>query len=205
MKSGSKQVGRNSLDARIRQVLESRLEHKRVTAVGAASDLAAAGVVNTITMAVAQGDDISGRTGDVIKVGKLRIQYTFINNSNTLGNQYTGRIIIFSDSMCVGATPAVTDVLAVADPQSGYNVTSKQANRFKVYHDAVIPIVSTTVNARFHRTIMIPVNKMVHFLGATAVAGSQGRNSLFALFIADAASAGVYRYSWSYDLEYTDA
>lgn len=193
-----------SLKLMVRNMMESRLEHKRTTAVGVYADLATAGVVNTISMAVAQGDDIGNRAGDLIRPRNLRIRAEF-RNSQGVFSSFTARVIIFQDTMCNGSTPAVTDLLSTASPLSGWNPTTKQASRFKVLYDRVVTPVAQTDKELVYVTADITMGGVIHYLGGTAAAGSQGRGSLFALFIADTALANTYQFAWSYDFVYTDA
>lgn len=194
-----------TLDRRVRQILDSRLEHKRSTSVGAFADLSTSGVVNPITSALAQGDDITGRTGDLIRMGKLKLRLELQSNSGTVGLAYAVRFIVFQDTLCNGAVPAVTDLLDSANVLSGYNVVNRQSGRFKVLHDSMLTSVSGTPSARVCREIDIRMKGVQHYIGSAGAAASLGRNSPFVLIVSDAASAGVYRYSWSYDYDFTDA
>ncbi len=193
-----------TLDTRVRQILDSRLEHKRVTALGSAADLATAGVINSISSNLAQGDDINGRTGDVVRVHKLRVKYTFIN-SDSLASFYTGRIIIFQDTLANGALANVTDVLDSANPMSGYKPVYAQSRRFKILLDRTVNVIGATNRSRVTETVDLRVPGTIHYIGSAAANASLGKNTLNALFISDLASAGKFQYVWSYDYDFTDA
>ena len=188
----------------IKSILDSRVEHKRISATGALSDLASAGIVNAISVAVAQGDDISNRSGDIIRPVKLVVRIQFTTGNATATQQYLGRYIVFQDRFANGATPAVTDILTTAVPLSGYNVVNRQAKRFKILADSDVAMVGSTNMANKFIELNFPMKGSIHYLTTTGTA-SQGSNSLFVLFITNNVSAGVFQYAWSYDFEYTDA
>lgn len=204
MRGASVQNGRGSVVKVVRSVLDSRIEHKRITAVGALADLATAGVVNTISMAVTQGDGIGNRSGNVIRPVSLKIR---VQMGQLAGNydSFVARFIIFQDTMCNGSTPAVTDLLSSADPLSGYEPETRQARRFKVLHDRTLTLTGQTKNNRRYLSVDLPMKGAIHYLASTGAATDQGKNSIFALFITSAAAAGGNRYGWSYDFEFTDA
>lgn len=204
VKHSRRPIDGGSIRKVVRSIVESRLEHKRITSAGALADVSASGVVNTISMNVAQGDDINSRSGDIIRPRNLRVKVEFVNSSSSYGS-FLGRVIVFQDKLCAGSTPAVTDVLDTANPLSGWNLVNKQANRFKILLDRSSTVVGQTNKALVVYSVDIPLKGSIHYLGTTAASTSQGRNNIFALFISSGASVGAWRYAWSYDLTYTDA
>jgi hypothetical protein len=208
VKNVNKRLGNSvatpAVRAAVRQMIESRLEHKRINAIGALADLPTAGVINTISMNVAQGDDIFNRAGDVIMPKEVRIRGHLRQAAASFG-LLCARIIVFQDTLCNAATPTVLDVLATAHPLAAYSAVSKQTQRFRILHDQTHGLVGQTSSAETCFNFPLKLRGKIHFLGPTGVAGNQGRNSLFVLFISDVASAGNFQFAWSYDFEFTDA
>lgn len=189
----------------VQSVLDSRIEHKRITAVGVPANLATAGVVNTISMGIAQGDDIGNRAGDLIRPKKLKIRADFSANGAAAGLAFVGRIIVFQDLLCNGAVPAVTDILNSASHMSGWNPVTRQERRFKVLYDRDVTPSSQSAKQIVYLSVDLDMKGTIHYITNGSNAAAMGKNHIFALFISSAASAGNIVYEWSYDFEYTDA
>jgi hypothetical protein len=191
------------LSKAVKDVLASRVEHKRVIGTAAYADLSTSGTIGAITQAIAQGDDLNARSGDTILLEKGVFRFVFKNEQGSLSNNVV-RVIIFSDSMCNGTNPSVTDVLASASPISGLTTTTHQANRFKIYYDKMVCCYSGTQSGLQSHVVSLNFNRRVHYLGSSGSSAS-GRNSMFVLFITDIAVTSTIAYKWSYDLQYTDS
>ena len=189
----------------VKQMLESRLERKVIASTTSAIDWLTAGVVSLVSTDVAQGDDIGNRAGDIIRPKKLVFRLATACNLPIAGSMLN-RVIIFQDTMANGSTPAVTDVLNSASNMSPYKPVTLQEHRFKILKDFVVSSVNATDTEKLEFIWNIPMRGSIHYVGATAVAASAGKNSLYALFISDTqGTAGQKTYVWSYQLEYTDA
>lgn len=200
-------VRNNKLISRaVKDVLNSRVEHKRATTVVAAANWATAGAVIAVSQFIVQGDDIANRSGDTIYLEnvKVRINSVYTDSGTGFALNAVVRVILFSDNMDTGTVPAVTDVLQSASQLSGFNQVSKQAGRFKIYFDESWVHNADTWVAKKCFERMVKVNRKVHFTAASG-ASSNGRNSVYALFISDSANAGFLQYTWSYDMQYTDS
>lgn len=187
----------------VRDVLSSRVEHKRITATNAYADFATAGAVASPLQAIGQGDDINGRSGDTILVEQMMIRAVFKNNPGSYAGVVV-RFMVVSDTLNQGTAPAVTDILASADVNSGYNQTARQQNRFKILHDFRTSLVGQTNTQVVTHDRFLSLNRKV-FYSAASGASSHGRNAIFVLFISDSASANVVQYKWSHDTQYTDS
>lgn len=192
-----------SVSRRVVQVLNSRIEHKRAVSTTGVIDWTAGGTVSLISTDIAQGDNIGNRSGDVIRPLKFTFRISsFIN----VAGQILGRVILLQDSMCNGSTPAVLDILNTASVMSPLNPVTRQARRFKILADFMLTNVLTAETQVVEVTRAITMKGSIHYVSTAAAAASAGRNSLYALFIADAAGAANQKtYIWSYDLEYVDA
>ena len=199
-------VTKPNIHRAVKEALSARVEHKRLTNVGAYSNLATAGVVNSITQAIAQGDDIGNRSGDAILLESIRLRVVFadLDPVSSSPSRYVGRVILFSDTQAINTAPAVTDVLASADVLSGIQVAFRQQHRFKVYLDELVGV--NNISSRMYQIIdrTFKINKKVFYTAASG-SSSNGRNSFYALFITDTAVATVHQYKWSYELQYTDS
>lgn len=199
----SRHLALPGLSKAVKDVLNSRVEHKRAIGTSTYTDFSSSGTVVAITQAIGQGDDINARSGDTINLEKGVFRFVVKNDQGSLFN-YVGRIIIFSDSMCNGALPSVTDVLASAVPHSGFATTTRQAGRFKIYYDKMVCCYSGTQSGLQAHVASLNINKRVHYLGSSG-SSSNGKGSFFALFISDVAVTMTSVYKWSYDLQYTDS
>lgn len=89
------------------------------------------GVIGDNFVAIAQGDGISGRTGNSILVRSVAVNLTFTYNSTTPG---LIRYMIFIDNQQISDTlPVVTDVLETASPTSYLN--KNNVGRFSILYD----------------------------------------------------------------------
>ncbi len=204
VKSGKKLVrGSTSSPANLRAFMRSyemsTREVKKYTAYNSGGT-ASTGAVIPITVNIPQGDNISQRTGDQIRV--VRFDLAEQVNLNALSTVERVRIVWFIDHYNLGSTPAVTDVLDIANTISSYNYFNDQNNRFKILRDHVHTLcangkagVSTNITFKFTK------RKLVNFLGTT---GAQGQGHFYVLIISDIGSNnGTYTVRWN--LRFQDA
>jgi len=174
-------------------------ENKRYTAVNTGTTSASGALVG-ITVNIAQGDNISNRNGDQIRVDG--VTYRFGCTLNASATVERVRFIFFTDHYNLGSTPAVTDVLNTADVFSGFNPINMQAKRFKILHDQTLTLC-TSGNAGRTATcdLSFKKSKVVQFTGTT---GAQGAGHFYFIVLSDiGATNGGYEVSW--DLVYQDA
>nr|WRQ64689.1 structural protein [Riboviria sp.] len=187
----------------VKSMLSARVEHKRAVALGAAVDLPTAGVIHLVS-AIAQGDDIGNRSGDMIRPVRLKIRVQFAQLAANF-NSFSGRVIIFQDMTQGGAVATVGSVLDSASPLSAFTSVWRAENRFKILYDREESLVGQTPRALVNFHVSLPMKGVIRYIGTSAAIGSCGRGNIFALFITNAAAAGANQYAWSYELEYTDA
>jgi hypothetical protein len=188
----------------VKDIVNSKIEHKQATVATASADLATAGVVNAITQQITQGSDINNRDGDMILAEDLRLRVTL----RQLGANYVSnsvRLIVFADNLNTGSLPTVAEVLNSANYLSGYYPPNKQKNRFKVYVDTIVDTIGQTNQCCITKDYPIKINRKVFYSASGATSADNGKGALFFLVLAKAASANVYTYEWSWELKYSDA
>lgn len=190
----------------VKDIVESRIEHKVGAVTQAAAAVTAAGIVDVITQSIGQGSDINNRDGDMIIIDTLNLVYTVKNNLTATTNDVPQfvRMILFADNLNVGATPTVTEVLNSASVYSGYNTVNRQKNRFKIYNDEIFNIVGITAAACQHREKLFKINRKCFYSGASG-ASTNGKGALFLLTIVDTIASGNTQYAFGWELVYSDA
>ncbi len=189
----------------VRDIIESRLEHKIATVAQAFGVVATAGTVDSFTQSITQGSDINNRDGDMIIMRELDLVLSVQSTGTAVVAPAQVRFILFSDNLNVGSVPAVTDVLNTASVFSGYNAVNRQKGRFKVYLDTVIDLVGGTAKASTSLVKKFKLDRKCYYTLGTGVAGANGRGALFLLQIATNTGATAYQYSWAWELVYSDA
>lgn len=202
-KSGKKRGNSVVTRAELRSVLKSHdaatRESKKYTAINSGAT-ASAGTVVPITVNIPQGDNISNRSGDQIRVTKFSTS-TVVALSNAATSERV-RFVWFVDHTNLGSTPAVTDVLDTASVVSFLNYLNDQSHRFKIIDDHMFTLNTSGGNSvSYRRTFKFSKAKVVNFLGTTGV---QGVGHFYVLIISDiGVNNGAYSTSW--DLRYQDA
>lgn len=100
-------------------------------AVGSA--ISSTGVI-TLLNSIPQGNDEGQRDGNSIKLNKIVVRADVARNSSATSTATFIRYMIVCDTDGQGSTPAVTDILASADPASLLNILT-YPGRFKVLMD----------------------------------------------------------------------
>lgn len=179
----------------VRNIIIGNAELKRFVSISSGNSNSTAGVVNNLTNAIVQGDDLNMRTGDQLKVQKHTLH---VKTSAITVNQ-SFRFILFKDNTNRGSTPTVTEVLNTANYLSQYSPVTKQQHRFTILHDFMLncnvageSIKSRVVTSKGHR---------VNYNGSTAVAASNGPGAIFVLCIGDSLTG---QFDFSYECVYLD-
>lgn len=153
------------------------------------------GTVVNLTNGIVQGDDVSQRSGDKIKLVTNKFHF----RSTALLTSQSFRVIIFRDNMNRGTTPAVTEVLNSANFMVMYNPVTMLQGRFKIVKDVTL---DCNVNGEAIKHFYLTWKGAPCFYnGATAGAASNGPGALFFLMIGEAGS-GLFDYS--YEAQYLD-
>lgn len=196
-------VGKTVTMSQLKNVLRqhdlSSREIKKYTANNGGTT-SSSGVVVPVTVNIAQGDNISDRAGDEIRM--VRCDFHFEANMNFSAGAERIRFVCFIDKRNLGSTPAVTDVLNTASTIAFINTINDQSHRFTILCDKKMTLTigggygqSMSHVQRFVRP------KLVSFLGTTGV---QGNGHVYVLIISDlGALNGAYNVSWN--VRYTDA
>lgn len=148
--------------------------------------LAQAGTI-TYLSTIAEGDNNEHRTGAKITPDELSIRIIL----NTGATTQTCRYIVFQDTQCYGAAPAVGDVLHGAVVNSQYNVPNMISKRFRILYDKIFTGVNTDGSSL--RAIVIKKRKMnaIQFTGTGLTAASAGRGALFLLRLTNVAAGNA--------------
>lgn len=153
---------------------------------------------------VSQGTDYTNRIGRKIILKSLLFRLTVVPNNSSAGLAVgdIARMVILYDCQTNAATPAVTDVLNLADFNEPMNLNNR--DRFKVLSDKFITIGAATYTAGA-LTAGSPVPKQIkiykkmnmeQIFGATGnTVGSIQTGAIWVLFISQGASASTYLYN----------
>lgn len=157
----------------------------------------AAGGFQFISQGIIQGDAVNQRNGSQINLESLRVKI----NTFAVTNTGLTRYVIFQDTQMNGVAPAVTDILDSASSVAVYNqLTVATQKRYHIIADIThkVPIAGEAVKIydKTHKNLL----KKVTYLGNTSATASNGRNSIFMLFIGTATNI----YDYSFHIKYTD-
>lgn len=196
-------VAREALS--IAKKLRREAEVKRVQQITTQTNYLAGAV--TLISGIAQGDGVSGRTGDTVRLKHVDLR---VNMATFTDSTILWRVLVFSDKRQVpGTNPTVTQVLDTDSALSAFSLAN--VGRWIVYKD-----FSFSQNARFlngdmsdHQVWHIKLNDLLgRWTGATTTDGQ-----LYVLITCDVAStgsmvgkpnAGDAATRFTVDLAYTD-
>lgn len=151
---------------------------------------------------VAQGVNFTERIGNSIKMQNIEVRgRIFINASAT---RSIVRIILVRDLDGYGSTPNVGDIMestgAAVDCLAPHDFLNRK--RFSFLYDELLTINNTGDSSTVFE-ISIPHEGHILYLGATAAAASNGKGSLYMLFISDEATNSP-TYSFYSRIVFTD-
>jgi len=128
---------------------------------------------------IAQGDTVSGRTGNSVLTKYLSYRHIIVINASATTTHI--RVIIFRDNQQVSDTsPAVTDVLNTASCTSFLNAAN--AGRFQILSDKFIRLAAQGPQSVFQK-VNLNENKHIRFNGTSGSDVQKG--GLYALFLSD--------------------
>lgn len=151
---------------------------------------------------IAQGSNYTDRVGDSIRLQSLEFRARLFQN--TSATQTVARIIIFRDLDGTATAPTKADVLDAfgtsADVCAQYNWLNR--DRFSILYDEFQSFSSTgtTTDTMYFRTTH---EGHVKYLGTTATAASNGKGSIYVMFISDEAT-NVPTVTWNSRVSFTD-
>lgn len=179
----------------VKRIIRGQAEIKRYVAVSVTNGNTTAGSITNLSNGIVQGDDLTQRAGDQIRMVKhiLSVRATAITVSQTF------RFIWIKDNTNRGTVPTVLEVLSNVNFMAPYAPAPLQQSRFSILADFKLNC-SLTGESIKSRTLKLP-GKLVSYNGATAVAASNGPGATFLLVIGDS-NTGLW--DFSYEAHYTD-
>lgn len=179
----------------VRNIIRSQAEKKRFVVVSVTNGNTTAGSVTNLSNGIIQGDDLTQRAGDQIRMVRhiLAVRATAITVSQTF------RFIWLKDNTNRGTVPTVLEVLSNVNFMAPYQPAPLQQSRFTILADFKLNC-SLTGESIKSRELSLP-GKLVSYNGATAVAASNGPGAVFLLVIGDS-NTGLW--DFSYEAHYTD-
>lgn len=193
---GPKQISvKKRVKRQIKSSISRNLETKFFDTNLANNALAVAGAVFQHSN-MAQGDDQSTRTGIKISPIGLDCRCDLFMTTNPAANAFLPevRVIFFQDLEAIGAAPAVTDVLASADPDQHIKWVNK--SRFHILSDKTYDfrssfcgLIDSTPHQAFplrHFRTVIPkrkFHKTIRYLDGTGNPTDNGAGCVYSLWI----------------------
>ncbi len=141
-----------------------------------------AGTVSTIS-SIAQGLDYNNRVGDSIKL--QRIEFRFRALMGTTGTKTTLRVMLVRDLDGYGTKPGVSDILESVDVLSPKKYLN--ADRFSVLVDETLSLSSVS-NTNTADSFVLPHEGHIKYLGTTAADASNGKGTLYILWLSNESS-----------------
>jgi hypothetical protein len=159
------------------------VEEKIIQVSKGATACGTSGALESIST-VAQGTNFTERIGNSIKLQHISVRgRIFLNNSAT---RTVVRILLIRDLDGYGTTPNVGDIMestgSAPDVLSPYDFLNRK--RFSYLYDELVTINNTGDSSTVFQ-IEIPHEGHILYLGSTAAAASNGKGSLYLLFISD--------------------
>lgn len=200
-RNGSTNRGQMISKAAVRQMIRSsnlaNSEMKGTVFTSSNTANSAAGAFQFITQGIIQGDAVSQRNGSQINLASIRMKI----NTFAVGVTGISRYILYQDTQANGATPLVTDILDSAASVSVWNqLTVITQKRYHIIDDFThrVPIAGEAVKT-YDKTLT-NFSKKVTYLGNTSAVASNGRNSIYLLYI----GTGTNVWDYSFHITYTD-
>ncbi len=157
-----------------------------------------AGTISTLS-SIAQGLDYTNRVGDSIKLQRIEIRLRATIGS---GTKSFLRVMLVRDLDGYGTKPAVTDILQSADVLSPKKYLNQ--DRFAVLYDE-LEFLSSVSETGSLSVIDMPHGGHIKYLGTTAADASNGKGSIYLLWLSNEAAGANAVNVWFYSrLYFTD-
>lgn len=182
MKSRVAKSNRSNSTALTKQAFKSMLNARRelkYNTITTTTTVPNTGTVLALTQAITEGDTGSQRSGVQIELVKMHFRLSLVMNASAATDFV--RVLIVADSMNQGASPAALDLLSTVEPNASLTANVQVWKRFKVLLDRQVPM---SINGSSRAVVIdapIKMNHIISYLGATDVAGSNGRGSIYLL------------------------
>lgn len=142
------------------------------------------GTINLLTD-IDQGDTNVTRSGNSILAKSLLIRYSVIPDVSSANTSYM-RVIICQDTMNLGTTPAVSDVLqntaSASAPLSHYNNQYSAQYRFKILYDKTHGL-SNLQSTPAYVSEKLMVNDHIKYTGTQGT--DEGKNNIYLVLISN--------------------
>lgn len=158
-------------------MINSEKKYTDVSLGGAVSSTGSIQLINNI----AQGDDVANRDGNSILHKYIKAEFS--TGQNSAATDTFIRIVVFVDTANQGSTPAITDVLTAATPDSLKNVDNQK--RFVILRDKRYALSINGTRATMSK-MYIPTNFHCRYSSTTGTSVLQ--NSLYYLSISSEAT-----------------
>jgi hypothetical protein len=173
--------------AEVKQMILGITEPKVFSVQSSGTTISAAGTVLNMTNGIVEGDDVANRSGTKITVESMNYRFRFL----AVTNDQSARFILVRDLQNLGTTPAVADIIPTSGLLSHYSdVRYHQQHRFSILFDE---IVDCSIAGPSVKTIKGTTRRRmpVYYNGATGVATSNGKGSIF-LVVIGSLNTGVF-------------
>lgn len=137
------------------------------------------GIVQSIS-SIAQGLDYTNRIGDSIKLQRIQCKVQWV--TGTTGTKTFIRTLLVRDLDGYGTTPTIANVLQTVSVLSQKNYLN--TDRFSVLYDE-FECLNSVSQTNAICDIDMPHEGHIKYLGTTAVAASNGKGSLYMLFLSN--------------------
>lgn len=159
-----------------------KIDTKYFDSVALATAVGTAGFIVNLSN-IDQGDNEGNRTGDSVKAKSL--ECVVHTQGNAVASNSAIRMIVFSDTMNQGTTPAVADVISTAGGftiQSLPNLLNYDQGRFKFHLDRTFMFNGAGEYQQWLKK-RVKYSKRINWLGISGT--DEGKNQLYVLFISN--------------------
>jgi len=164
--------------ATVKRMINGNIEMKKL-GTSASNTLGVAPVFVNIA-AIGQGDDVSGRDGNKVKLESFNVKgYFTVDPDNTVGD--VARVMLIKDSENTGTAPTETDIFGGASRMiAGYpvDIASSAQQRFKVIFDKLYSF-DTSQNLRWIN-LSKKLGYPLEFTGAAST--DEGKNTTYLVY-----------------------
>lgn len=159
------------------------IEEKQLVTTVASTSFDTNGVIQPISR-IAQGTNYTDRVGNSIKMQHIEVRGRLFKASAATTSVL--RVLLVRDLDGYGTLPAVTDILetvgSATAPLTQYDFLNRK--RFSILYDELLTLNSTGDSSAVFE-ISMPHEGHILYLGTTAAAASDGKGSLYMVFVSD--------------------
>lgn len=177
------------------------VEEKELVTSVSSTGFGTSGVISPISR-VAQGTDYDERIGNSIKMQHIEVRGRIFKNTSATTSVM--RVLLVRDLDGYGTIPTVANILEDitigSPPLTQHNFLNRK--RFSYLFDELLTLNNTGDSSAVFE-IYMPHEGHIQYLGSTAAAASDGKGSLYMLFISDEAT-NTPTFSFSSRIVFTD-